>query len=197
MPIKVIGLTGPSGAGKSSLSRIAIKENISFIDADRVYHSLLTPKSDCTVALVREFGADILDENGAPDTKKLASIVFSSEEKLGTLNSLVLRFVIEKIRLMISELEASGADRVIVDAPTLIESGFHRECDTVISVIAPKDDRISRICLRDAISRDAAKKRVASQHSDEFYITHSDIVIMNDTDENSFIERSRDILRRI
>ena len=197
MPIKVIGLTGPSGAGKSSVCRVAKKENIPFIDADKVYHSLLTAGSDCTQALVLEFGNGILDSNGAPDTKRLAAIVFSSEEKLTRLNSLVLHFVIEKLRLMISELEASSEKCVIVDAPTLIESGFHKECDIVVSVIAPRTDRIGRICARDGISIENAEKRVVSQHPDEFYITHSDIVIINDADEDALEEKTRDLIDRI
>ena len=197
MPIKVIGLTGPSGAGKSSVCRVAKKENIPFIDADKVYHSLLTAGSDCTQALVLEFGDGILDSNGAPDTNRLAAIVFSSEEKLTRLNSLVLHFVIDQLRLMISELEASGKKHVIVDAPTLIESGFHKECDIVVSVIAPRTDRIGRICARDGISIENAEKRVVSQHPDEFYITHSDIVIINDADEDALEEKTRDLIDRI
>ena len=197
MPIKVIGLTGPSGAGKSLICRVAKEKNIPFIDADKVYHSLLIAGSDCTVALTREFGEEILDASGVPDTKALAKIVFSSEERLEKLNSLVLHFVIKRIKHTISELESIGEKCVIVDAPTLIESGFHRECDTVVSVIAPREDRISRICARDAISRENAEKRVDSQHPDEFYITHSDIVIMNDADEKALEAKARDLLRRI
>ena len=100
MSIKIIGVTGPSGAGKSYLSGVLSKREIPTVDADGVYHSLLTKDSDCTRALVAEFGDSILDKNGAPDRKKLGAIVFNSKEKLERLNSIVLGFVIVKINFV-------------------------------------------------------------------------------------------------
>lgn len=197
MDIKIIGLTGPSGAGKSEFCQALKNRLVPFIDADKVYHSLLTPSSECTNALVSEFGAEILDVEGAPDRKKLGAIVFSSKEKLEKLNSLVLHFVIENMRATISALDAAGVKNVLVDAPTLIESGFHLECDTVISVIAPRESRIERILLRDGITREAAEKRVDSQHQDEFYITHSDIVIKNDSSPEELLARANEVLDAI
>lgn len=197
MPINVIGLTGPSGAGKSELCRLISKRAIPCIDADKVYHSLLTPDSPCTEALTEEFGREILDGSGTPDRKKLGEIVFSSKEKLERLNSIVLRFVIENIKTTIAALDNAGVKNIIIDAPTLIESGFHLECDVVVSVIASRESRIKRICERDGINEDAAKKRVDSQHPDEFYISHSDIVISNDSSADDFAALAEEYLSKI
>lgn len=197
MSIKIIGITGPSGAGKSELSRILKKRLVPCIDADKVYHSLLTPESDCTAALVCEFGEEILDENGAPDRKKLGNIVFSSPQKLEKLNSIVLHFVIENIKASISALDDAGEKNVAVDAPTLIESGFHLECDTVVSVLADTEKRIERIRERDKISKEAAEKRIFSQHPDEFYISHSDIVISNNASSEEFLKEAEEVLSEI
>ncbi len=187
MAIKIIGITGPSGAGKSYLSSVLKHKGLPIIDADRVYHSLLTKDSDCTRALVGEFGAEILDrQSSAPDTKKLGAIVFSSEEKLKRLNSLVLGFVIVKIKEMIAEFDRQGSSAVIVDAPTLIESGFSKECDVVVSVLSTKDKRIERITLRDGISYEKALMRVSAQKDDEFYKSNSHFVLFNDCDRDTF-----------
>ena len=45
----VIGITGPSGAGKGEVSRI-LNEKYGFpvLDADKIYHSLVSAPSDCT-----------------------------------------------------------------------------------------------------------------------------------------------------
>ena len=179
MSINIIGVTGPSGAGKSLLCTYLAEKRIPVVNADEVYHSLLSKDSPCTAALVCEFGADILSPDGTPDRKKLGAIVFSSDEKLKRLNSIVLGFVIDKINELIRSLEAQGEKNVALDAPTLIESGFSCECDTVVSVLAPKSERIERIMLRDGISRDAALMRVNAQKPDEFYIENSHHVIMN------------------
>ena len=185
MDIKIIGLTGPSGAGKSILCTYHAEKNIPVINADEVYHSLLVKGSSCTLALADEFGCEILSPDGTPDRKKLGAIVFSSDEKLQKLNSIVLKFVIDKINEIIEELDSKGEINVVLDAPTLIESGFNKHCSTVISVLAPKDDRIERIKVRDNISADAALLRVNAQKKDEFYIENSDHVIINDSDEET------------
>ena len=183
--INIIGITGPSGAGKSILCTYLAEKNIPVINADEVYHSLLVKDSPCTVALADEFGEGILAPDGTPDRKRLGAIVFSSDEKLEKLNSIDLGFVIDKINKIIRSLALKGEKTVVLDAPTLIESGFSRECDTVISVLAPKQARIERIKIRDNIPEEAALMRVNAQKNDDFYRENSNHVIMNDsgTDE--------------
>jgi len=195
--MNVIGVTGPSGAGKSELCRLVRKMHIPFIDADEVYHSLLVCDSECTIALAEEFGEGILDENGVPDRNKLGAIVFSSKEKLEKLNVIVLHFVIDNIKTTIAALECAGVKNVVVDAPTLIESGFDRECDTVISVLAPKEERLRRILLRDGITQENAKKRIDAQKKDEFYIENSDVIIENSSTAEDFLARAEEVLKTI
>ncbi len=195
--INIIGITGPSGSGKSLLCRLLKEKNIEIIDADELYHSLLVPDSRCTVALAEAFGKDILDVDGTPNRKKLSKIVFSSPEKLEVLNRLVLGFVIDEIKSIITSLEQKNVKNVAVDAPTLIESGFHLECDYVVSILASKEERIERICKRDGLSQESALMRIENQKPDEFYISHSDLVITNNTNEIDFERSATDIFDKI
>ena len=178
--MRIIGITGPSGAGKSVISALLDKYSIPTIDADAVYHSLLIPPSPCLDALKNAFGDRIFNSDGSLDRTALGAIVFSDEQKLSLLNSTVLSFVLDRIRLMISELSAQGHTAVAVDAPTLIESGFDRECDEVISVLASSNVRLERIMARDSISKEKAMLRINAQKDDGFYISHSDSVLYND-----------------
>lgn len=178
--MKIIGITGPSGAGKSLLSLAFEKRNIPTIDADAIYHSLLVPPSKCLDAIKSAFGDGVIATDGTLDRTALGAIVFSSKEKLALLNETVLSRVLVRIRELIDEYAKNGATAVAVDAPTLIESGFDRECDFVISVLAPREDRIERIVSRDSISREKAELRVNAQKSDEFYVSASDAVLTND-----------------
>ena len=189
--MKILGVTGPSGAGKSSLAKDIEKLNIKVIDADEVYHSLLIPPSDCLLAIRNVFGDDVFDDSGALSRQKLAAVVFNDKEKLDLLNSTVLPFVLDKIRRIISELEG---EVVIVDAPTLIESGFNKECDAVISILCPYEIRLKRIMERDKITRDAAVARINAQKPDSFYINASDAVIINDGDENELYGKMLTVL---
>lgn len=182
----IYGITGPSGAGKSILSEYMTRHGIAHIDADKVYHELLVPPSAALDALRNAFGDKIFTANGVLDRAVLSAIVFHDKEKLALLNETVLGFVLNEIRRRIVSLEKSGASAVAVDAPTLIESGFHKECDTVISVLSSKALRIERIIERDGLSREKAIERTNAQKPDEFYEEHSDIVLMNDGDLDAF-----------
>jgi RNA-splicing ligase RtcB len=71
---------------------------------------------------------------------------------------------------MIWELSERGHSCVLVDAPTLIESGFHHECDAVISVLASPELRTARIIARDALSEEKAFARVSAQKDETLII---------------------------
>lgn len=177
--MKIIGVTGPTGAGKSLLCK-ALSSALPVIDADEVYHSLLLPPSECLDALRNTFGDAVFTPDGTLDRAALSSIVFSDEEQLELLNRTVLDFVLQSIRARIAELDTQGHSCVLVDAPTLIESGFHLECDAVISVLASPDCRLSRIIARDSLSEERAIARVSAQKDEDFYRAHSDLILIND-----------------
>lgn len=186
--MKIIGITGPSGAGKSLLSLYLEKRGIPTIDADRVYHSLLIPPSDCLEALRAAFGEDIFLSDGSLDRETLGKIVFGDNAKLALLNSTVLSFVLDKMRLMIADLSAKEYEAVAIDAPTLIESGFDRECDVVISVLASSEARLARITERDSITKEKALLRIRAQKDDDFYISHSHSILYNNSSAADFEE---------
>ena len=191
--MKILGVTGPTGAGKSFLCK-ALSKRIPMIDADEVYHSLLIPPSECLDALRQAFGDNVFLPNGALDRTALSEIVFSDEAKLALLNRTVLTFVLKKIREIIADLERDGNTCVLVDAPTLIESGFHLECDAVISVLSSPSLRLSRIMTRDDISKEKASLRIAAQKDDDFYREHSNLVLINDGDTDSLIRQATKFL---
>ena len=184
--MKIIGITGPSGAGKSIFSDFLAERGIPVINADELYHSLLIPPSHCLDLIRGAFGDGVFNADGTLSRPELAKIVFSSEEKLELLNSTVLSVVIDESKRIISELETKGERVVAIDAPTLIESGFDKECDTVVSIISDAATRAKRISERDKISESDALRRISAQKPDSFYEEHSDSVIFNDGDLESF-----------
>ena len=184
--MKIIGITGPTGAGKSHLCK-AISQKIPVIDADEVYHSLLVPPSDCLDALRKAFGDGVFSSDGALNRSALSAIVFSDKEQLELLNRTVLSFVLEEIRARIRRLAKEDFPLVLIDAPTLIESGFHLECDAVISVLASPALRHSRIVTRDSLSDERAASRISAQKDDGFYRRHSDLVLTNDGSIDSLL----------
>ena len=195
--MNVIGITGPTGSGKSLVCSFLAEHNIPCIDADEVYHKMLLPPSECLDSIRAAFGNEIFLPDGNLDRAALAEIVFKDSKKLELLNKTVLDKVLAEIRTIISGYEQNGFATVAVDAPTLIESGFHKECSTVISVLAPREQRLLRIIERDSLTEQKADARINAQKSDSFYTESSDYVIINDADSQKLKDQLFDILKKL
>lgn len=193
---KIIGLCGGSGSGKGTVGKTFSDNGYLVIDTDKVYRELTDTSSPCLLALIDEFGREILNSNGGLDRKKLASVVFSDRKKHTRLNEISHKFVLREVREKIS----TSLDKycgAVVDAPMLYESGFDKECDCVLAVICDREARIERIILRDNIPRDAAIKRIDSQITDAELISMADFVIENNSDLNSLKLQVEDIIKKL
>ena len=113
----VIGLTGPSGAGKGEVSALFASYGLPIINADRIYHELLSPPSSCLKELTKEFGGEILTPSGELDRPKLSALVFTDPKALTRLNSIAHRYVMEEIRRQLELLRRTGARAAVLDAP--------------------------------------------------------------------------------
>ena len=189
----VYGITGPSGSGKSLLCEYLSAHGIVHINADAVYHEMLTPPSTVVDARVRQFGESVLAPDGGIDRRALSAIVFSSPLQLERLNQTVLPLVLDEVRARLARMEREGVRAVAIDAPTLIESGFDTECDTVVVVLSSIEQRIARIVERDGISNEHAKERIAAQNPDDFYIAHADAVLYNDGNRKAFLDQAQKV----
>lgn len=174
----VIGLTGQTGAGKSTVCKMLTDANMFIIDADQVAREVLENEKRCLADIILEFGCLYLTTNGTLDRKKLGSFVFANKEKLKKLNAITFPYILKSIREKIND-NIYKQDVIIIDAPTLFESGADEYCDKVISIIAREEIRKFRIMQRDNISETDAQNRINSQHNDEYYTSRSWLVIDN------------------
>jgi dephospho-CoA kinase len=177
----VIGITGPSGSGKGFVSNIMAKYGLHIIDADAVYHKVITPPSECLDELADHYGSHILKCDGTLDRTLLSDIVFGENNKseLEKLNEITHKYVVESILKRVQELQEQNAVACVIDAPLLIEAGLQKRCNFTLAVLADRDTRIERISLRDGIDVQAASKRTESQKSDSFYVENTDNVLYN------------------
>lgn len=198
--MKVIGLCGGSGSGKGVVAELLSEYGFAHIDTDKIYHELTDKSSPCLDELTFAFGKEIINEKGGLDRTSLAEIVFNSpnkDELRKTLNRIAHRHVLDSVRELLPRLKAEGFAAALVDAPLLFESGFDKECDLILAVVAPREVRVKRICERDGISPDAAKRRIASQLSDKFLLSHSDYCLTNDSDIASLRSQCEGIVKKI
>ncbi len=170
----VIGLTGPTGAGKSSLCETAEKCGYKVIDCDIIARKAVENGTDGLKAVVKQFGEEILNGDGTLNRKKLAEKAFSSHENTEILNKTIFPFIIKLV-----EAEMANSDKILLDAPTLFESGIDKMCNKTVAVLADKKVRLARITERDGIDENAAILRMSAGKPDEFYKQNVDFILYN------------------
>ena len=129
------------------------------------------------------------------DRAKMAAIAFPDPEKLEMLNSITHKAILRLLEKRLEMLVSAGETLVVVDAPTLFESGADEFCSIVISVIAPESLRYERILERDHLEPESAKRRMGAQKDDNFYTGRSDYVLVNDGSVKVLEERTRQLVR--
>jgi len=169
----IIGLTGPSGAGKSVVASVAEGLGFFVVDCDTVARRAVEDEN-LLFALCEAFGRDIIKE-GRLDRRELALRAFSSADNTALLNRLTLPVITEYIEKMIE-----GKSAVLLDAPTLFESGLDKRCDLVVGVLADKDARRERIVARDSLTERDADARMKAAKADDFFRFRCDLLLTND-----------------
>ena len=137
----IIGITGGIGSGKSTIARMLADLGADLVDADAIAHEALR-RDDVEDAIRSEWGPDVFGLDGEVDRKALAKIVFAEGGRIERLEAIVHPPVIEHIR---RQLAVSTAPAVVIDAPLLTETKLNEQCDAVIFVDAPDDERQRRI----------------------------------------------------
>lgn len=69
---------------------------------------------------------------------------------------------------------------VLLDAPTLYESGLDKRCDRVVAVIADAETRHPADHRTGQDDRGDARRRVNAQNNDAFYTSRADDILTND-----------------
>lgn len=193
----IIGLTGQTGAGKSSAREIMRKNGAAVIDADAVAHDITDNDVNCIYDIVSHFSCLVLNEKGKINRKALGRMVFSDKKELSVLNKIIFPYIQEKIEQMVLEYISKGANDIVIDGATIIESGCGKMCDVLVSVVANEDVRTERIVKRDSISLTDAKRRVSAQKSEDFYIENSDFVIENNGSKEELEHRVNSVLKNM
>lgn len=183
--MKIIGITGNSGSGKSTISKLISKNyEAKIIDADKIAKEMTKNNGEYLQAIRQAFGNDVI-KNNELDRKKLADIVFLNRAEKEKLDGLTFEYVVEEIKKELETNQNLDYKYIILDVPLLFESKLDKLCDYTIGVIAPKTEKIKRICKRDKLSKEKALQRLNSQPNDEFFTKNCNTVINNENKEET------------
>lgn len=189
---KLIGLTGGIGSGKSTIGNYFRTLGIPVYMADDEGRKL-TELPEIIAQIQTVFG-DAVIERGKVNRKKLATVVFNNPEKLRQLNAIVH----PAVKKHFDDWTARHQNHpfVIKETAILFESGSYKDCDFIISVTAPVEERIKRVMLRDQVSRESVLERINNQMTDEERLSKSDFVIQNNSIEDAE-KQAKEILKNL
>lgn len=185
----VIGLTGGIATGKSTVTKMMKRLGVPVIDADQIARQVVEPGRSAYQAVIKQFGEDILLENGQINRPKLGSIVFADKEKREQLNQIVHPAVRQEMLQLRDQYIERGVKSVVLDIPLLFESKLTNMVDKVIVVYVPKQLQLKRLINRDQFTEPEALQRIDAQLPTIEKAKQADAVIDNRyTKENTFLQ---------
>jgi dephospho-CoA kinase len=174
-----LGITGGIGSGKTSVCRVFNVLGIPVFSADPEAQLIMNEDKNIISGINKIAGKNLYPD-GNLDRMELASLIFTNPDLLKKVNSLVHPAVFEQFKRW---TEAQNTPYVIMEAAILFESGASKLVDRVATVIAPIGERISRVTLRNKLTRDQVMERIKNQMEDKERIKMSDYVINNSENE--------------
>lgn len=192
--IKVIGLTGMSGAGKSTACEIFRESGFDNINCDLICREIVEKGKPCLNEIADFFGNSVLTEGGELNRPQMSKLIFTDSKKRIALNGIMYPYV---SYIVIKRILCTNNKYVIIDAPTLFESGIDDICDIIVSIVAERETLIKRVIKRDGIDEKSAAERLSSQHCPQYYAERSDFVISNNQTNDDFINKITEAIDRI
>jgi dephospho-CoA kinase len=178
-----VGLTGGIASGKSTVGRMFIELGCQLLDSDQLTHQLQEPGQAVHDAVVREFGTQILAQDGRINRRVLAEIVFKDPEARQKLNSLVHPAVIQRQKEWLEEMNAKDPAAVsIVDAALMIEVGTYKNYDKIVVVTCSPEIQRQRLLERSGLTDEQINARIRAQMPLAEKVKYADFVIDNSRD---------------
>jgi dephospho-CoA kinase len=186
---KILGLTGQSGAGKTTVAGIFSQCGMRVVDCDSLARDAAQDGSPCVEEIGRRFPQ--LVAGGKLLRSETAALIFSDNKDKNDYQQIIFPYLAYLLFRVIAETDINTP--ILLDAPTLFESGMDRLCGKIIAVTAAEDKKRERIILRDSITREQAAARLFAQQGEDFFASHCDYHIVNDGDFAALERRVRQV----
>jgi dephospho-CoA kinase len=193
----IIGVVGGIGSGKSFVAKLFTELGCMVLDADEQVRQAY---KDYRVkqAVKHWWGNMVFNPDGEIDRSAVARKVFTRPDELRRLEQLLHPMVTEaRERAMKAHADDPQVVAFVWDIPLLLETGLKEQCDAVVFVDAPPQQRLAR--LADARGWDATEleSREKLQMPLDKKREISDYVIVNTAGVDDVHAQVREVLSRI
>jgi dephospho-CoA kinase len=191
-PVPRIALTGGVASGKSTVARLFQALGAKLIDTDQVSRDIVAPGMPALAAVVEQFGAGVLREDGTLDRARLRELVFADPSVRARLESITHPAIRERV----TELSArAGGPYQIIAVPLLVETGTQCNYDRVLLVDCDPQVQMARLMARDGLDREQARRILAAQAPRESRLAIANDVIVNESDAAALAPRVESLHR--
>jgi dephospho-CoA kinase len=161
--MRVIGLTGGIASGKSTAARLLRELGAHIVDADQLARDVVMPGQPALAEIARVFGPEMITPEGTLERKRLGALVFGDAAKRKALEAITHPRIALLTQERLMGLAAAGAPVAIYEAALLVENGTHRGLDGLIVTSCQEATQRERLRLRDGLSDEEARARIAAQ----------------------------------
>ena len=192
-----IGITGGVGAGKSTVLDFLEQEYQAYVmKADEIGHLVMEPGQSCYEPVIALFGKQVIKNDKTIDRRLVSDVVFSHPDMLEKLNHIIHPAVKEYIRRQLALKKEEGQRICVVEAALLLEDHYEEFCDTVWYIHTDSEIRIRRLMESRGYTREKSMSIIASQAPEEFFKTHTDYVVTNNTDLEDTWQQIREGIKK-
>jgi len=193
----VIGIAGGLGSGKSFVARLFAEEGCLVIDSDQQVSDVYRD-DEVRQTLRQWWGEDVVRPDGQINRRLIGAKVFGDPVERKRLEELIHpRVRAARERAMAAAAGEPGVVAFVWDTPLLFETALNRECDAVVFVDAPLEERQRRVGENRGWAAAELARREKSQWPLDRKREISDYVIRNTTDAGFARDQVRDVLSRI
>lgn len=189
-----IGIVGGIGSGKSAVARILASLGCEVCVSDDLARAVLgLPEVRREIAAIAP-GAACAD--GSIDRAALGRAIFSDAALRRAVES-IMHPRIEAVRRAQFAAAPPATRAFVIDAPLLLEVGLDRECDAVLFVDAPREQRLARVSATRGWDAAELDRRESAQISLEEKRRRATDIVLNDGEESMLRGEVARVLDRI
>jgi dephospho-CoA kinase len=167
----VIGVAGGVASGKSVVSQSLVRLGAVLLDADRIGHEVLEEPA-VRESIRRTWGDEVFSSEGAVSRPALARRVFApppdGPRELAQLEQITHPRIGARLKEQIEGMASRGdVPAAVLDAAVMFKAGWHRHCDWIVFVDAPRETRLERALARGWTAQHFAAREAAQMSVEE------------------------------
>ncbi len=185
----IVGITGPIGSGKSTVLNYFKTNGFPTISADEVNKNILKVKKH--IININELMFNSKDDR--LDKGQIKELIFKEPSKKKILENYLHPLIISEIKSLTKKTNKI----TFVEAALLYESGFDKDVDLVIGVIADKEVIVKRLKDRDNLTGSMIEDILKTQKNQEFLKDNVNYLVNNSGSKEETNKQLEVILREI